>query len=240
MKVTISLILLISLISCAYVAKPTSNTISQIKEVRLKNYTVGNKATSYVGEPIVRVKNYSVMEIESSMKATNDFNIKGGLLDVAVNVNGRRGQKFPIVGTVNVNGVDCKAIQIPGTHLVFGILPDGKFSERAAAFNYMYSPLKGVNVYTINPDHTRFLVAKEQHVLEDFPYENIEIIYSGKSEDAIHFLYREYTTTDLIRPAFSQELSFPPDSKSIRYKSYKITLYEVTPEKIVYTVVSEG
>lgn len=239
MKVILSLILLLSIISCAYVAKPTSNTTSQINEVRLKNYTVGTKSISYVGEPLVRVKNYSVIEIESSMKATNDFNIKGGLLDVAVDVNGRNGQKFQIVGTVNVSGVDCKAIQIPGTPLVFGILPDGKFSKRAAAFNYMYSPLKGVNVYTIKPDHTRFLVAKEQHVLEDFPYENIEIIYSGKSNDALHLLYREYTTTDLIRPAFSQELSFPPDAKSIRYKNYKITLHEVTPERIVYTVISE-
>jgi len=224
---------------CAHVAKPIGDVKTEVKEVRLKNYKIGEKYNAYVGEPIVRVKEYSFLETQSVLKATNDFNISGGLSGAAVNVNGRREQAFDVIGTIEVNGIECKTIKIPGSGFVFGINQDGSFSGVAASFNYMHSPIKGVNVYQIKPDNTLFVSSKRQYVLEDNPYTNFEIIYSGISDGAIHLLYREYTTKDLIRPAFSQELTYPAKSKTIRYRKYQIKVEEVTAEKIVYTVVNE-
>ena len=207
--------------------------------MKLKNYSVGLKSTVSVGESLVRVKNYTVLELKSSMQATSDFNLSGGSLSAATNVSGRKGQKFDIVGEVKANGKYIKAITIPGSRLVFGIHPDGEFSGIAASFDYMTSPIKGVNVYRVTPDHTRFILVKTTRALEDYPYENIEIIYSGLSGDGIHLLYREYSMKDLIRPAFTQELVYPSDSESIRFRQYRIIIHEVTPETVTYTVTEE-
>jgi len=240
MKFVFTMVCFIALATgCAHVAKPVKSELTDIKEVKLKNYIIGKKLSAGVGEPLVLVKNYTVIELESSMKVTSDFNLSGGLLDVAVNVNGRQGQKFDIVGEVEVNGEYVKAIRIPGSRLVFGINPDGSFSGIAASFNYMASPIKGVNIYKVIPEHTKFVLAKTTHVLEDYPYENIEIIYSGISGDGIHLLYREYSIKDLIRPAFTQELVYPTSSSSIRFRKYKISIHNALPEELVYTVTKE-
>jgi hypothetical protein len=235
----ISFVIVVLISGCAHTAKPTRSDATNFKEVKLKNYSIGTKSTVSVGESLVRVKNYTVLELMSSMQATSDFNLSGGLMDVAVNVNGRKGQKFDIVGEVEANGKYIKAIKIPGSRLVFGIYSDGKFSGIAASFSYMTSPIKGVNIYKVTPEHTRFIPAKTTHVLEDYPYENMEITYSGMSGNGIHLLYREYSIKDLIRPAFTQELIYPTDSKSIRFRKYKIKIHNVTPEIFIYTVVEE-
>lgn len=230
------LLFLVILNGCAHVAKPIDLTKLGTKEVALKTYTIGVTQTSNVGEPIVRVKQYTVVERQSALKATNDFVISGGLLDVAVNVNGKAGQLYEIVGAV---GSDLRAIKIPGTHLVFGITEEGKFSGIAAAFDYLRAPIHGVNVYKIEPESTIFLPAKSQQVLDGYPYKNHELLYSGSSLNDFKLLYREYSLADLIRPAFSQELVYPIHSKSIRFRGYRIEILNVNPESITYRVVEE-
>ena len=240
MRLTVISFIVVFLISgCVHTVKPTSPDATDFKEVKLKNYSIGTKSTVSVGESLIRVKNYTAVELRSSMQATSDFNLSGGLSDAAVNVNGRKGQKFDIVAEVEANGKNIKAIKMPGSRFFFGIYSDGKFSGIAASFNYMRSPVKGLNVYKVTPEHTRFIPVKTMHVLEDYPYENMEIIYSGMSGGGIHLLYREYSIKDLIRPAFTQELIYPTDSKSIRFKKYKIKIRNITPEIFTYTVVEE-
>jgi len=238
-KVFASLPLLFLLLGCANVASPVTSIRSQTNQVSNKNYTLGQDAIVYVGEPLVSVKKYVVLESESSLRASNPFTIKGGLLDVAVNLSGSQEQEFPIVGSLNVSGVSCRAIKIPGSTLVFGIKPNGSFSGVAGSFDYMTSPIKGVNIYEINPPDTRFYPIKTQHVLESAPFTNMELIYSGLSDDALRLLYREYTPKDLIRPAFGQELSYPPDAKTIRFRNYKIEIKEASAEKLVYCVIED-
>ena len=228
------MLFLVLLSGCAHVARPLHLTAPETKEISLKTYNIGRTQTSHVGEPIIRVKKYTVIERQNALKATNDFVISGGLLDAAVNVSGRAG--YPYVGTI---GNDLRAIRIPGTHLVFGITDDGRFGGIAASFNYLSAPIQGVNVYQIEPESTIFLLASTQQVLEGYPYQNHELLYSGSSSTEFKLLYREYSLADLIRPAFSQELTYPISSKSIRFRGYRIELLDVNSESITFRVVEE-
>ena len=195
---------LVLLSGCAHVARPLHSTAPEIKEISLKIYNIGRTQTSHVGEPIVRVKKYTVIERQNALI-----------------------------------GSDLHAIRIPGTHLVFGITHDGRFGGIAASFNYLSAPIHGVNVYQIEPESTIFLSASTQQVLEGYPYQNHELLYSGSSSNDFKLLYREYSLTDLIRPAFSQELTYPISSKSIRFRGYRIELLDVNSESITFRVVAE-
>lgn len=224
---------------CAYVAQPVGPSRSEIKQIRQKNYTLGNEKIAHTGEPIILVKEYHILESESALQADRSFTIKGGLSSATVNVFGTKEQEFPIVGSIKVNGKHCKTISIPSSRFVFAIKPDGAFSGVVAGFDWGWSPIKGVNVYRINPATTRFYPTKSQHVMKDAPFTNMELIYSGLSDDALSLLYREYTPDDLIRPAYTQELSYPPDAKIITFRSYRIELREISAERLVYSVIKE-
>ncbi len=240
MKKIFSILPLLFLFSgCAYVAKPLVPSDSEIKQIRQKNYILGNENIAYIGEPIVLIKEYRVLESMSALKADNSFTITGGLSSATVNVFGTEGQEFPIVGSIKVNSEHCNTIAIPGSRFVFAIKADGTFSGVVAGFDYGGSPIQRVNVYKINPPNTRFCPTKVQHIIKDAPFTNMELIYSGLSDDALQLLYREYTPDDLIRPAYTQELSYPPDAKIIRFKTFRIEVTEASAEKLVYSVMEE-
>jgi len=71
-------------------------------------------------------------------------------------------------------------------------------------------------------------------------YLNYELIYSGRAGGSITLLYREYSSADLARPAFYQNLVYESDQKQIRFKDNIFSIHEATNEKIVYTVISDG
>jgi len=220
-------------------ATQTGSVSPETKHISQKNYTIGQDKIAYVGEPLIIFKDYLVLESGAMLQASNSFTIAGGLLDVAVNVSGSQEQKFSIVGSIDVEGVKCNAIEIPGSRLVFGIKPDGTFSGVAASFDYWTSPIKGPNIYTITPPDTRFVLCKMQRALEGVPYTNIELIYSGLSDSTIHLLYREYTLDNLIRPSFTQELLYPSSAETIRFQNFKISVNSVSGEKIIYSVLED-
>lgn len=238
-KVSLLLPLIFLFSGCTYVAQPVAPSRSEIKQIRQKNYLLGDKKIAYVGESIVIVKEYRVLESESSLKADNSFTITGGLYSATVNVFGTKGQEFPIVGSIKVNNQHCNTIAIPGSRFVFAIKPDGTFSGVVAGFDWAMSPVQGVNVYKINPPNTRFCPTKVQHIMKDAPFTNMELIYSGLSDNALQLLYREYSPDDFIRPAYTQELSYPPDAKIIRFKAFRIEIIEASAEKLVYSVMEE-
>ena len=228
--------LLLLLNGCVNVAKPIAVKTGEPKLVSNKSYTIGVARTSFVGEPIFRVKCYTVVESQREVKATNDFVVSGGLSEGTVNFNGTAGQLFGIVGTI---GSDLRAIKFPGARYVFGITKDGKFCGVAASFDFMRAPITGINVYKIDPESTVFLTETFQQALDGYPFKNHELLFSGTSSDEFKLLYREYTVTDLARPAFSQEVTYPLNSKSIRFRGYLIELLDVKPDSVTYIVIEE-
>lgn len=70
-------------------------------------------------------------------------------------------------------------------------------------------------------------------------YVNFEILYSGKDNNSIHAIYREYSQDNLARVAYFQNLTFPADSPMIRYKNIQIKVHSSDGEKLTYTVIND-
>ena len=67
-----------------------------------------------------------------------------------------------------------------------------------------------------------------------------ELVYSGKSNDVIRLIYREYLD-DMARPAFAQELEYDlKESTRIAFKSLVIEVLEATNNGIRFEVVEDG
>jgi hypothetical protein len=148
-------------------------------------------------------------------------------------------------GTTTVDGNEFTVVFIPGSPsgTGYGLLIDegGRVYRRALNFHYAYSG-GDMMVYDFRatPEDLRFFELIREKVNVKAGYLNYEIIYGGTDEKSIRMTYREYTSEDLARPAFSQDLVYEVGSKEIRFRDTKIVVYEATNEKIVYAVVSDG
>ena len=71
-------------------------------------------------------------------------------------------------------------------------------------------------------------------------YLNFELVYSGVTKDSIRLLYREYTQSDLARPAFSQELVYERDAGTLRFRNILIRVVQASGEQIKFVVLEDG
>ena len=100
-------------VGCAHTAMPR-NAAPLHTLVATSNFTRGEAAEAVVGEPLVRVKNYTVIATEA-FESTGPFQISGGLSDASVSVVGSPGQSFGVVGDIEVSGEKMPTITIPGS-----------------------------------------------------------------------------------------------------------------------------
>ena len=70
--------------------------------------------------------------------------------------------------------------------------------------------------------------------------ENYEIIFTGRDESSLRFQYREYTSEDMARPAYSQDLTYPTTSNTIRFRGLTIEVQRVGNDDMTYRVVSRA
>jgi len=68
---------------------------------------------------------------------------------------------------------------------------------------------------------------------------NYELLYSGTNGVSFFITYREYTSDNVARPAFYQDLTFNSSSEYIRYKNLKIKVHTASDEGITFTVVED-
>jgi hypothetical protein len=241
----ISAVLLVSCITgCGTVATPVSQNASGVlKREKVVSYELGKSAKAYVGEAVVIRKSYYYREGPGSFSANKDFVIQGGMLSATVNAQGKATVQYQVIGTLAFKGELIEAIEIPHSaayRFAYGITKDGKFSGVVAGWSAGLTPL-GVNNYRITPNDVVFSRGVPSRVVaEDQPYENFEILYSGTSAGSMRLLYREYTQRDLIRPGFSQELSYPADAKQIRIKAMLIDVLFIGADSIMFRVIGDG
>jgi len=208
----------------------------KISSVDEKNYSLGVERTVYVGEKVVSRKAYETIVRSGYVKASNAFTLTGGLGAVAISETGSRGDKYKVVGT---NEKGNFVVSIPSTHLTFGVAPSGEWDKTIASPSFWTSPVGSGSAYTLNPPTTTFTQVESSTPLSDAGYINHELIYTGVGSDGIHLLYREYTFENMARSAFAQELVYPVDSTSVRFKNYKINIIKTTPSDITYVVEGE-
>ena len=72
------------------------------------------------------------------------------------------------------------------------------------------------------------------------PYENYEIIYTGRLGENVTFVYREYTPDNLAKPAFYQNLTYNlTEAKLVRFRKLQFEIREASNEQIKLRVLSD-
>ena len=217
-------------------------TTKKIKVVENKNYTVNNKKTVYVGESMIKEKNYFIYEYSSSMMSPlNEYTMQS---KSDITFRGDTSSTYEIMGTTVIDDKKYTALyyntHLPRKYESFKLLID----ENNMLYNKVLNGDMNIVMiwdFDITPKQISFAPTensqKQSDILKDKPYINYELIYSGINKDTIRLLYREYTVDDMARASFFQELTYPKNSNFIRFKKMKIKIHNVTGEQITFSVL---
>lgn len=249
MKRTSLLILGLSAGLCGCVSiKPPTNSVGDFKIAAEKNYALNVESTVNVGEPIIVRKSYSFREVESFDRAQvlNDFEAHGKVpLNSEVVRQAGTGEILPVVGTTVVKKNSCRIVLLGVTNnnLPIGLLVRVESGEVIGAVwrNGFGSWGTGTLSYTITPQNTTFAPVKSVVVAKDKPYENFEIIFTGRIGQNATFLYREFSPDDLAKPAFYQNLTYNLETEdTVQFKKLRIKVLKVSNESIEFKVLSDS
>lgn len=207
-----------------------------------RNYELGQKMTAYVGQPVIKVKDYKVDRfMKNAMRATVDYTISGG----GVTFAGYKDEDLEVEGETVINGTTYTVLNSPwsksGGHADLLIKPDGtvhnKILTAASQSSKHGAP---VFAYDAHPDDLRFERVEEEQINVSSGYVNYELIYGGTDGESIKITYREYTSEDMARSAFFQDLVYEKGQSQIRFRDTVLAVHEATNQEIVYTVISDG
>lgn len=198
-----------------------------------RSYQIGQEHEVFVGEPIVRLKDYFVQKTATAvMYPDKDFSFRMLFkYEVAAQT------PLPIVETTEIDGVTYRAVRFPQPALglvKFFVDSDGRFLNTARTHINQKPKVKfEPQDVTLRPGTLTTTDSSKGH-------RNLELVYGGVSGDEIRVAYREYTQDDLAKPAFSQELVYSLKAKKIRYRDIDIEVLSANNEKIRYRVIADG
>lgn len=234
-------ILLLAFVGCA----PSMRQSIRLEEVEVlppehvfrKNYAFGHKQAAFVGEPIVSVKDYFVHRTKTrSMRPTTDFVITSKLTQI----QGTTETNYPVRGELTY---EDKIYTIADISTQYAALIDssGKplFDKMLDTSDYFLVPLSAMGKVTYEPRSVRFEQVFEERTDKIAGSLNFELLYGGTDGKSFTGTYREYTSDNLARPAFAQNLVYENTADSIRYRNIRIRIHEVSSEKLVYTVLAD-
>jgi hypothetical protein len=222
---------LILLSSCATIT-PVSKTASTSTHTFVKNYSLGEAKKAYIGEEIIKVKDYYVVKSPIvSARAENDIEVKGGFTSAPM----LKGTIYRVVGEMEDNGRKLKIITSPLNNIRIALTETGHYAD--IAIGHMNQRVIGVS---FEPSDAKFAYLQDESIDSSRTFINYEIIFTGISDQALNLLYREYTPDNMARSAFFQNLTYPRDSKTIRFKQTLIRVDTITNELISYTVLEDG
>lgn len=222
------------LAGCASIA-PASTPTASTRHVIDRNYEIGVERSAYVGQPVVRVKDYWVTTSTfSAFRASAPFTIRDPIFGEVA--RGDATTPIPVVGTTTRDGATYYLARPQGViGLLFLVNQNGKFEGTA-----QNGAARMGKTYRIDPPDVTLQSTSADLVDSTRGFQNYELLYSGTSRDGIKFLYREYTQQDLARPAYSQELTYQKNTPTIRYRDTQIRIISADNEAIRYAVIADG
>ena len=212
-----------------------------------KNYELNKLKTVFVGEPMVKVKDYYTstssgkrLEVVSDSK----FPLNVGSM---YNICGETADGELVVQiALNLKEFNCNLSLPSNAIFLFGVLVD-KYSMENIPQPWAKSSVNKVGELTRMNSHNningemKFKRVEDSAVDVSKGYDNFEIIFSGISNNnTIRTLYREYSSSDLARSDFFQELTYPMDKKTIRFKDITIELISVESDKVSFRVIEDN
>lgn len=213
-----------------------------VENVLNKNFEYDEPKEVYVGESMMREKNYFVYEYSSYyMSPDSDFIMHTDFLD---EIKGYKEKKYKIMGTTNINKKKYTVLLFADHHRKyenFKLLID----ENNKLYNKVLNGIENVVMvydFVVTPENVYFEntenIPTKEDIIKDKPYKNYEIVFSGITKDTIRLMYREYSIEDMARPSFYQELTYPINTNIIRFKNIKIKVIKVDAEKIKFIVIN--
>lgn len=205
-----------------------------------RNYVIGERQTVRVGDPIIRVRDYSVHRSEPFMRATDDFVLKAdGLV-----VEGYRDEDYAVRGETTVDGKRFTVVSLPAfkrwPYLFKSDGPaalvdkDGTVYHRLMDGNRVMAP-----AFKLEPAGVRFLPTKAGKILPGSVHANYELVYGGTDGETINVTFREYRKDNPDEVSHFQNLVLPHDSPAMRFKDVLIEIHRADAQELVYTVVSD-
>jgi len=230
--------ILIIVSGCASISRVPESQVVTEKRTSDKSYVLGKPADAFVGNAVVRVKDYVSTEVAlNKVEVTSDFVFDGPLWSRQF----RRGESFRLAGIVEYEGSKFNVARIDEQR---GVL----FDDAGVVFEKMIANIDGIGLqppvfvlysYTVQPQGAHMRRVIEQRTSGQPSGQNYEIVFTGVTPDTIRMSYREYTADDLARPAFSQELTYPRTSTEIRFRNLVISILEAAPGHLRYIVLSD-
>lgn len=202
-----------------------------------KNYVIGTKMKTPVGGEMIRVRKYHTKEAEFAV--TNKSIEFGDTVGLAYAVAGR---PYKVIGTVNLDGEQLYLVQLDSKRT--NIQPPAAVAKKdGTILNYVaFAPY--VDLYASGcPVPLPSGAVFEMKPVKDFSAfggeGNYQILYSGATGEQIRLSYREFTSDDMARVAYYQELTYNKGTKKIRFRNIQIEVQEATNEYISFVVVAD-
>ncbi len=210
---------------------------ASIEHITERNYTIGQRQEAFVGDPLVRVKDYYVRKLaQETVSAEQDVEIR---MDLRRPVVIPAGRSLTVLGTKEHDDREYRIVRVPelqdGGQML--LTPDGQLTGEYLNVYGMVTPL---DKHKVLPERVRFVSGQDTIVVRDREFYNFELVYSGSSAGSMNLLYREYAPGDLVRPAFTQELTYDLDAESIRFRQVQLDVHRADGQSIEYTVRSDG
>lgn len=212
------------------------------EQVAQTNFVIGEFRTAVVGEPIVRVKDYVVKRqtlpaVKASQNGTAQ--LRGVIIGDPPPIPLDSGVEYPIVGERTVEGQRVRLAQISAEQFA-QVYDDGTPRHKLMGRTGMGIWVEIAPVAEFQPPTIKFSPVVKTDETAIAAGENYEIIFTGRDASSIRFQYREHTSSDMARAAFSQDLTYPVESSSIRFRGLTIEIQKVGSDDITYRVVSRA
>lgn len=235
--------LVILLTACSHSVRPPESPTSQAERYFEKSYTINVESSTYVGNPIIKVKDYYLLKAQSAtMKPLAAFEVK--YLNAVMPVSEKT--DYPIKGYIDIDGVQHALVVITSAITPSGIgmalavdstgVPNGRLYVRNMIGEYQRQPPDP----TFSGASPKFSRSVKTTVDTTKGYINHELLYNGTDGKSIFVSYKEFSPDDFARSAFFQNLTYEAKNESIRFKNYKIKVVSANSESIKFSVLEDG
>lgn len=213
-----------------------------------RSYILDQVQTVAVGDVMIRVRDYNVTtkHLGTKLIPTENFTIYGA----TALAQGIKGSPLSIDASAVIDDVEYTVFKVKNSSMFGGANAYWMFFVRASdgqlktdlirmqiAGNQSNTPAK----LRIEPAGTRFVLESEvQESAETKGSVNYELIYTGSSKEQMNFKYREYTSADLAREPFFQDLTYSRSESSFRFRDLRIRVDSISNEGITFAVTEDG
>jgi hypothetical protein len=227
--------------ACSAHINPINKALVDRDHIFLKNYKTGQKMAAYVGQPVVKVKDYRIKRFTTrEMRASDNFVISGGIVTIAGNTN----TDYEVIGETTRDDKLYTVLKLPRAdnsgYVGVLIKPNGSIHNTVLGLMSNGKAVEIIYSFVAEPASLRFIHSKKDEIDKEAGFLNYELVYGGTDGKSITITYREYTAEDLARPAFFQNLVYESKKKTIRFRDTVIAVHSVTNEKIEFTVISDN